>query len=301
MGQGQANCRPASRHGFRSLGSRRQGGKWTREFRGARGPPPPHPSWPRGAGSWGNRGVTHSHTEPAHSTLFAQLRSPTEGTRRPLGALTLERGHPYSPEVGGYSHPNRRKQAVGVWLQILFSTNSTETLGLLPWRGSPLPDPHCPPLAAHVVCGSWNMAQDPSWMPGQARGVDPGACGGWPTASCGGYAGRWATALQMSTLDTGTRVERPRRGTTIRSSSGPASCNRPAGGKVRVRVGWADGHKAWEETSRQLEVDGAPELWTVGRQPVGQTDPRLGEGRAVPQERPGPQDWTDGRKNEQAA
>lgn len=63
------------------------------------------------------------------------------------------------------------------------------------------------------------------------------------------------TDPQMSTLDTGTRVERPRWGTTIRSSSGPASCNTPGGGGVRTRVGWTDRLKGREGANRH-------EKWT---------------------------------------
>lgn len=59
----------------------------------------------------------------------------------------------------------------------------------------------------------------------------------------------------MSTLATGTRVERPRWGTTIWSSVGPASCSRPAEGEGQSQ-GELDGQTDKSEKGKQAAGNG---------------------------------------------
>lgn len=96
-GGGKDAYRLASGCGLCSRGSWRQQGQKLRhrEFRGAPGCAHPHltlASLPRRAGSRGDTGVTHGHTEPAHSTPMLSspegqgfAPGPTGVTRQPLG------------------------------------------------------------------------------------------------------------------------------------------------------------------------------------------------------------------------
>lgn len=119
--------------------------------------------------------MTHSHTEPAHATLlFTQPRSPRGCSSDPAAPRGWRRGGPDSSEIRGHQ---RRKTQAGSWglatnfiqLQIAPSPRGCSSGGGCSWTHTA----HLF-LAAHVVYGSWSMAQGPSKKLGQAEGLGPG-------------------------------------------------------------------------------------------------------------------------------